>query len=300
MTPDPDPSELAEISRHRQRREAEERGLVLLAMGIEYWILRRDGENALCVEERNRGNALRELEKFEADHETKSFEHAGFSGKTSSLSLFVFGWVMAMFFLAQQIAPAWWMDKGDAANGAILRGQWWRAITALTLHADMEHIVANIATGLLFAAFLVPLLGTGVAWFAIVLSGALGNFLNAWFYRHEEHASIGASTAVFGALGILVAWQVAARLMAIRKFRAWELIVPIGAGLALLGYLGAGDAHARTDFMAHFWGFVAGALFGAIIAVFRLEKRMPCAGQRALAALALMLPVAAWAIVWLR
>lgn len=301
MNPE-DPDALAELSRHAQRSEAEERGLVLLSLGIEYWILRRDGQNALCVEERNCQAAMRELEDFEAERETHSppHEQAGFAGKTTSVSLFVFGWVIAMFFLIQQLAPAGWMEKGDATSDAIMRGEWWRAITALTLHADVEHIVANIATGLVFSAFLVPLLGPGVAWFSIVLSGVFGNLLNAWFYRRESHASIGASTAVFGALGILVAWQVTARVLAIRKFRAWELIVPVGAGLALLGYLGAGDAQARTDFMAHFWGFVAGAVLGAGIAGLRLEKRTTPAMQRVLAVVAVTLPVAGWLLAMKR
>ena len=103
-----DPSELVELASYRRRREAEERGLVLLAMGIEYWIFRKDGGNALCVEEGNRAAALRELETFEAEraaHEPRS-EPAGYAGKTSSLSLFVFGWTMGMFFLAQELAPA--------------------------------------------------------------------------------------------------------------------------------------------------------------------------------------------------
>jgi membrane associated rhomboid family serine protease len=300
MSAEPDADELAEIGHHKRRRDAEECGLVLLAMGIGYWIFRRDGEHALCVEPRNREAALRELKKYEAERSARTppIERAGFGGKTSNLSLFVFGWALAMFFLAQQLAPPWWMEKGSASGDAILRGEWWRAITALTLHADTEHLVANLATGLLFAAFLVPLLGTGLAWFSIVLSGALGNFFNALLYRNEPHDSIGASTAVFGALGILVAWQVVAQILSIRKFRAWELIVPTGAGLALLAWLGVGEEHSQTDYMAHFFGLVAGALLGAIIAVLHLEKRTSVFQQRILAVLALAVPLVSWFAVW--
>ena len=295
--PKPEEGELAEVGRYQRRSDAEERGLVLLAMGIDHWVLRRDGTNVLCVEAHNRGAALRELENFDAERATAPQAKFEFEPvEKSNLSLFVFAWVMAVFFLAQQLAPRWWMDAGDATSDAVTRGEWWRAITALTLHADVEHIAANLVTGLVYSAFLVRLLGTGVAWSAIVLSGVLGNLANAWLYRREPHASIGASTAVFGALGILVAWQVGVRLIAVRKVRAWELVVPIGAGLALLGYLGVGDAKSRVDFMAHFFGFVAGALLGAVVAVFRLEKRTPRAWQRALAALAPALPVFAWVL----
>src|SRR5205809_421801 len=82
-------------------------------------------------------------------------------------------------------------ERGSAEESAILHGQWWRTVTALTLHADASHLAANLATGLLFAAFVIPRLGAGFTWLAILLSGALGNALNAWGYRGESHDSIG-------------------------------------------------------------------------------------------------------------
>ena len=77
----------------------------------------------------------------------------------------------------------------------------WRLTTALTLHADLGHIVANSVFGGLFGLLGRPHLGTGVAWFCIVLGGTLGNALNA-LARPDEFASIGASTATFAAVGL--------------------------------------------------------------------------------------------------
>ena len=161
-----------------------------------------------------------------------------------------------------------------------------------SLHGDLSHFLANLATGLLFAAFVQPQLGSGLAWFGIVLSGMLGNFANAWFYRSEPHFSIGASTAVFGALGLLVAGEFIDRLRHAATRAKWQLVLPLGAGLALLAYLGAGDEHSkRTDSMAHLFGFAAGLALGAPAAVFRLREHTPrwlqyIAGWLALAVLA--------------
>jgi hypothetical protein len=53
-------------------------------------------------------------------------------------------------------------------------------------------------------------LGAGATALGIVASGALGNLLNAVWHHSvsgHDHASIGASTAVFGAVGLLAATQ---------------------------------------------------------------------------------------------
>jgi membrane associated rhomboid family serine protease len=285
---------LTEAGRFPNWSEANERALVILSMGIGYWLFREGGEFVLCVKPEHHEAVARELAKFEA--EGKSFVAPSFSmpapHKNPPPSLFVFAWLMALVFIVQQYAPAWWMEKGRASSEDILRGEWWRVITALTLHADLAHLAANTAVGALFAAFLLPVLGTGLAWFSVLLGGALGNCLNAWFYRHEAHYSIGASTSVFAALGTLAACQTLFLFRGRQRVRLWEVILPAGAGLAFLAWLGKGDE--QTDYMAHFWGFVAGASVGVAAGGFRLNERLSPLAQKGLAVLALALLLAAW------
>jgi len=106
------------------------------------------------------------------------------------------------------------------------------------------------------------------------------------------HGSIGASTAVFAALGILAAltWR---RQMPVRRpgVRRW---LPLGAGVMLLFYLGTGGE--RTDVVAHLAGFVAGIGAGAAIA--QLGARLPRgpAAQRTYGMAALLLPAIAWTV----
>ncbi len=286
-----------EVGRFTRLADAREHGLVVSAMGPPYWIEREEEEWVLRVEEPAVEEVRRELAAFDAEQEQMRRlpkQELMPAGPFPKLSLFVAAWVLTGFFIAQLKAGAAWEESGVADAGAILSGEWWRTITALTLHGDGPHLVANLGTGLLFAAFLIPRLGSGLSWLAILLSGALGNALNAWGYRGETHLSIGASTACFGALGILVGIEWIARWREPRTRSRWQLILPIGAGLGLLAYLGVGDEGKRIDFMAHFWGFLVGVVEGALAEGIRLKKRVPERAQKWAGLVTIVILAAAW------
>ena len=286
---------LIEAGRYPRLSQARLRALVVAAGQWAYRIERQGREWVLLVEAPSHAAALRELAAFEAEEK----ERPGPSipspdEKISTVSLYVAAWILSAFFMAQKFGPPLWEQSGVAESRAILRGQWWRTITALTLHADPPHLIANLATGLLFAAFLIPRLGGGLTWLAVVISGALGNAINAWGYRGETHDSIGASTACFGALGILVGVELTARLRDAHGRSLWQLVLPVGAGLGLLAYLGVGDEGKNIDYMAHCWGFLAGGVMGILAAACQAKERMPPAAQRLAAALAIVLVAGAW------
>ncbi len=284
-----------EVARYARLAEARERGLVVSAKALPHWIEREGDEWVLLVEASAGGEVARELAAFEIEQGLRVAERTTLpAARFSKVSLFLAGWLLSGFYMAQQITPELWEKRGVADAGAILDGQWWRTITALMLHADGPHLAANLATGLLFASFLIPRLGSGLTWLAIVFSGALGNALNAWGYRGEPHFSLGASTACFGALGILVGVELFARWREPETRSRWQLILPIGAGLALLAFLGVGEEERNVDFMAHWWGFVAGLGEGVLLQGFRLSERLSARGQRLAAIAVLALIAGAW------
>lgn len=284
-----------EVGRYARLAEARERGLVVSALELPHWIEREGEDWRLLVEEGAVEQVERELADFENEQTERTEEReVAAPGEFPKLSLFVAAWVMSGFFFAQHVVSEATEDRGVAEARAILSGEWWRTITALTLHGDGAHLAANLATGLLFAAFLIPRLGSGFTWLAILISGALGNALNAWGYRGESHLSIGASTACFGALGILVGLELFARWREPQTRGRWQLIVPIGAGLALLAFLGVGEEQHHVDYMAHCWGFVVGLAEGGIAEAMRLHQRSTVRAQR----LAGFLTVAAIAGAW--
>lgn len=294
-----DSTPLAAVGVYPDLATARERALVAAAREVAHRIDRAGDQWILLVAATARDEVLRELALFESEQRERPAEPAPASlGKIEPLSLYVAAWFMGTCFFLQNMVPKEWIERGAADSIAIMQqGEWWRTFTALTLHGDLPHVVANIATGLLFAAFLLPQLGTGLTWLAIVLSGAIGNAINAWAYGSEPHITIGASTACFGALGLLVGMDFFVRCSTPHTRSRWQLVLPLGAGLALLAYLGSGGEDAereRIDYMAHFWGFAAGLILGGGAALLRLRERAPKLLQRLAAIGAVAVLVVAW------
>jgi rhomboid protease GluP len=150
-----------------------------------------------------------------------------------------------------------WVAAGNAQAAKILDGQWWRLVTALTLHADWAHRSSNLAIGGIFVIFLCRELGSGLAWSLLLGAGVLGNLVNACV-QSPGHSSVGASTAVFGAVGILAALSLVRHRHQLQ--RRWPL--PVAAALALLAILGTEGKN--TDLGAHLFGFIYGGFLGLI------------------------------------
>jgi membrane associated rhomboid family serine protease len=208
---------------------------------------------------------------------------------------------MALFVLFYAVTgPAsdtsHWFVQGTAVSELILRGQVWRAVTALTLHADTVHIVGNALSGTIFLSALNRRLGDGRGPFVFVLGGSLGNLMNALWY-HAGHMSIGASTAVFAAVGTLAATQVSLDRSTIS--RPWlQRAAPVVGGVALLGMLGASP---HTDLLAHLFGLVAGLLLGAILHFTgALSRGRSLASQIAFALSTVALVAGAWWLALVR
>jgi len=181
-----------------------------------------------------------------------------------------------------------WLALGNAQAAKILDGQWWRLITALTLHADWAHLSSNLAIGGIFVIFLCRELGSGLAWSLLLSAGALGNLVNA-SVQSPGHSSVGASTAVFGAVGILAALS----LVRYRHQLQHRWPVPVAAALALLAILGTEGKN--TDIGAHLFGFVYGSFLGLIAEYLIVRRGAPGPVLNALLAL---LSIAVVAAAW--
>jgi membrane associated rhomboid family serine protease len=199
-------------------------------------------------------------------------------------------YVLILLGVARAISGGWWppqaFDNGVLDAAAVRSGQWWRAWTALTLHWDGAHLMANLGGGLWFGTLAARQLGNGWAWLMIVTAAAAANLFDAHL-GPAWYRSAGASTAVFAALGLMAAhaWRMRYYLPQRRVLR-WA---PLMAGVILLGWFGS--AGEGTDVVAHAMGFTLGAVLGAaaaVPAVDALLNRVPqwISGAFALASLA--------------
>ena len=175
---------------------------------------------------------------------------------------------------------------------AIMAGEWWRPITALTLHAGFAHLAGNALFLAILGGFVCRSLGVGVGWLLILVSGIAGNLLVAFAARDTGHIAVGASTACFGALGILALHQAVENL---HRFGNWKSVwsrtwVPLCGGLAMLGLLGSDP---NSDIGAHGAGFLCGL---AVAVPFSLQRgNMPPAwAQDLLKLVTLLLIMVAW------
>lgn len=172
-------------------------------------------------------------------------------------------------------APLWlpspdsWLALGDMDKIRFyLYHEYYRAITALVIHADASHLAGNIFFGAIFLFILSRLIGPGRAVMLTVLGGALGNFLST-LVRKAAYTSIGFSTALFAAVGAL------GGVMIQRSYEKRRLLLVSGGVIGLLAMLGADGEN--TDYTAHVCGLCSGALLG-LFEGWR-EKRRP--GRRA-------------------
>lgn len=203
--------------------------------------------------------ALKELRQFETDNRNWPPPVPPPSPQADNLliTLSVLGLLGIFHNLVQlQLDPFGqsvidWVGLGNADAGLIRAGEWWRTVTALTLHADGRHLLGNLLIGGCFILMLCRALGSGLAWSLLLASGSLGNLLNAWL-QAPLHRSVGASTAVFGAVGLL------AGIHLLQERRRWYL--PLASALALLALLGSEGEN--TDLGAHLFGLGVGLVIG--------------------------------------
>lgn len=248
------------------QHDANQHALVLTAVGIPSHTAVEDDGIMLYVAIDDAAEAIRQLVAYDEEEARR----ARAPSRTKFLvpkpeGPLAFIAVMLFFFVAVE-SSAWnleWLARGASQAGLIMQGEWWRTVTALFLHVDGSHLLGNLAMGVVVGLLVAQLLGSGVAWLAILVSGIVGNALNA-VIQLPTHTSIGASTAVFGGIGLLAGFtQVSSSAPWHRGARRWA---PAGAGLALLVMMGT--AGERTDIWAHVTGFVTGGLMGLVFGRF--------------------------------
>ena len=82
--------------------------------------------------------------------------------------------------------------------------QWWRLFTAQFLHIGWLHIASNAVMIYYIGQFMEPLLGHWRFLSVYLLSGIGGNLLS-YAYGSDSVVSVGASTALFGLFGVVIA-----------------------------------------------------------------------------------------------
>ena len=246
-----------------------EYSLMLEARGIEHDIAPSEGSWVLLVAEPLLEKAAEEIRRYSAERSIARPRPAviePFDGAWTGGVVFVAILLLVAYAAGRHWFGADWLAAGALDAGAA-RDQWWRAVTAVTLHLDQLHLISNLLAGLVVGAAASQLLGPGVAWFSALTAAAIGNFLEMQI-SPATHQAVGASSAVFAALGLVtgLAWNYRFSL----RERRWYRWAPLIIGASLLTWFGAGGE--RVDVLGHLLGFSVGTLAGWLLAIAHIPR----------------------------
>jgi len=267
------PPGFALIAPTHSLRKAQEWLFVLRSVGLDGVVRQLVGGGfVLMVQSTIRDEAVRQLTDYEAENreaaQPRKRDRALYGASPWAALTMVA--MVAFYALTGPVrGDSKWFRAGIADAGALLHGAPWQAVTALTLHSDSTHVLGNAASGFLFLTAVHQRLGAGLGTFTVLAAGAAGNVMNAVWHK-GDHRSLGASTAVLAAVGVLASTQFLMNLQIEKKWTTW--VAPILGGLALLGTIGANP---HSDLYAHLWGLVAGMAFGLFVGLFVRRRTTP-------------------------
>jgi rhomboid protease GluP len=268
-------------------------GLVLDAKSLPYQLVDMGSEWALMTAPTIAAVAHQELAHYSAERQIKREAPPvtqPFAGAAVGAIGFSAILLLVAYCAGTNVFGADWLSLGAVSADAGGR-EWWRAVTALTLHLDQAHLMGNLLFGIGAGVLASRIFGPGLAWASILGAGATANFVEM-LIAPLSHRSVGASTAVFAALGLLAgfAWRQRLTLRERRLYR-WA---PLIAGISLLAWLGAGSV--QVDVLGHLLGFLSGLALGWVYARAGVPLNRSIGAQLAFGAAAVALVCLAWAL----
>lgn len=176
-----------------------------------------------------------------------------------------------LFFLAMILSGVSFFEPQGSdllrwgANFKLLtmNGQWYRLLISIFVHAGVIHLLYNMFALLLVGAFIEPSVGSRKFVIIYLLSGLIANMLSLAF--HESSILVGASGAIFGMYGLMVALMLLRYLnKKVTKALWMSIAIFIGSNFVI------GLTSSGIDTYAHLGGLLSGFIIG--ITYFPFER----------------------------
>jgi membrane associated rhomboid family serine protease len=201
---------------------------------------------------------------------------------------------------------------GAKTNALINAGQWWRLVTPIFLHGGVIHLLMNMYGLWVLGPYVERLYGSAKFVFFWVLTGVAGvvasyltvrpgmrlNMVSRFLFKNADIASVGASGALFGLIGVLFVFGIKFRHELPDGFKR-----AFGTGMlpTILLNVFIGFTIPVIDNAAHMGGLIAGAALALVVGYKRPGERASVAVfWHVLQAAALLLVVASFTMVAVR
>jgi len=153
---------------------------------------------------------------------------------------------------------------GGQFGPLVSSGEWYRLVTAMFVHAGWLHLLFNMYALYYLGMLVENLYGPSKFLTVYFVSGIAGNLLSQVFYYSVP--SVGASGAIFGLVGLLLAaTYFRADFPPTIKRTMYILLIPMVLFNIVYGFMPGTDINNA----AHLGGFGVGLLLGSIIPVNR-------------------------------
>ena len=155
----------------------------------------------------------------------------------------------------------------DAA-AVLLRGEYGRIIYSMFLHAGIDHLFNNMVILFFLGAMIEKVTGHIQLLLIYLLSGIGANICSLLYkvMTMDSMVSVGASGAIFGLDGVLLAWILLDR-------QAMPDVTPRRVLLMIVLSLYSGFTAHNIDNAAHVGGLLTGFTAGALLCALRRRKR---------------------------
>ncbi len=170
---------------------------------------------------------------------------------------------VVMWVVTLQPGAAWILDLLALDKVAVAHGEWWRLITPVLLHdpQNILHILFNMYALYLFGPLVEQLYGSARFLLIYLLTAATASTLS--FLIGSDRYVIGASGAIFGLLGMLLAVSFVHKPVLDRRGQA--MVSQIGFIIILNLFLGFGVMGGYVDNWAHIGGMLGGLWLGFML-----------------------------------
>ena len=156
-------------------------------------------------------------------------------------------------------SPGEMLQWGGNYGPSTIHGEPWRLFTSIFLHYGVLHLLFNSIALYMVSATLEPMLGRARFLAAYLCTGVLASVASLWWHLPGGAVSAGASGAVFGLFGVMLALLSTKLIPAAARASLFQSL-----GLFVVYNLAYGLKSPGTDNAAHVGGLVAGLLLGYI------------------------------------